>query len=63
MTKHFHFGNVWFFSPNDIVLEILWFVQMQFYKLKIYHYVFLDRRSFLRAIKPYLFSLFLKIMS
>jgi len=38
ITKNLHFGLV---SSKDIVLEVLWFVQMQLYKLRPFcHFLF-----------------------
>ncbi|MEE6509708.1 hypothetical protein FKM82_027409 [Ascaphus truei] len=63
MAKHLHFGLV---CPKDIVQEVLWFVQMQLCKPKpCCHVLFREKRlsQDKPSNKPYLFSLFLIVLS
>lgn len=58
MDKHLHFGLI---HPEEIVQEILWFVQRQLCKHKHAAIFFLDKRAFLLETlqnKQYLFSVF-----
>ncbi len=62
MVKHLHFGLI---CSKDIVLEVLWFVQMQLCKPKPCCHAFLDRRGFFLASLPnmsYLSHIFLTVL-